>query len=293
MMKRLLVFATICLCMSCKKDKELAPLSNQYIEEFEQYKIKTATNRIKYLELCGLHKIKTGIHKFGKDSTNAFVVDAEASADFIGAFQNENDNVLFVAQEGVDIRASNDSIISKISMERDSLGNSFRLYHNGLSWQIITRDNAPYLRVWDSKNPFVTQFKGYEHFELDPQFIFNAEFNYFDTEKTEEVSSQLGVNASTKFIGRLTFEYQGTTYNLDVGRNGFTMVSDLTTGEESYGGGRYVYVDLPKENGAVVLDFNRLYNPPCSFSKYTTCLYPPRQNNLPFKIEAGETNSRL
>ena len=31
-----------------------------------------------------------------------------------------------------------------------------------------------------------------------------------------------------------------------------------------------------------------LYNPPCAFSKFTTCLFPPSQNQLPIKIEAGE-----
>jgi uncharacterized protein (DUF1684 family) len=38
----------------------------------------------------------------------------------------------------------------------------------------------------------------------------------------------------------------------------------------------------------VTLDFNYLYNPPCAFSDFTTCLYPPRQNNLTFIILAGE-----
>ena len=66
------------------------------------------------------------------------------------------------------------------------------------------------------------------------------------------------------------------------------MVSDKTTGDETYGGGRYIYLDLPETDGLVTLDFNYLYNPPCAFSDFTTCLYPPRQNNLTFIILAGE-----
>ena len=75
------------------------------------------------------------------------------------------------------------------------------------------------------------------------------------------------------------------------------MVSDETSGNETYGGGRYIYLDLPETDGSITLDLNYLYNPPCAFSEFTTCLYPPRQNNLPFKILAGEklnyNNSKL
>ena len=44
--------------------------------------------------------------------------------------------------------------------------------------------------------------------------------------------------------------------------------------------------------GKTVIDFNKLYNPPCAFSEFTTCLYPPRQNHLPFAILAGEKIAR-
>ena len=37
------------------------------------------------------------------------------------------------------------------------------------------------------------------------------------------------------------------------------MVSDATTGDSTYGGGRYVYLDLPESNGTITIDFNRLY----------------------------------
>jgi hypothetical protein len=66
------------------------------------------------------------------------------------------------------------------------------------------------------------------------------------------------------------------------------MVGDLTSGETTYGGGRYIYLDLPERDGPVTLDFNYLFNPPCAYSEFTTCLFPPRQNQLAFKIKAGE-----
>ena len=41
-------------------------------------------------------------------------------------------------------------------------------------------------------------------------------------------------------------------------------------------------------NESFTLDFNKAYNPPCSFSEYTTCPLPPKQNILKTRIEAGE-----
>ena len=98
----------------------------------------------------------------------------------------------------------------------------------------------------------------------------------------------MGVNDVANFIGKVQFQYYGTFYTLDVGEQGWIMVGDATSGNTTYGGGRYMYIDLPETNGKVTLDFNYLYNPPCRYSEYTTCLFPPRQNVLPIAIEAGE-----
>ena len=128
----------------------------------------------------------------------------------------------------------------------------------------------------------------FELYELNPNLIFEGQFTYFEESKSEIVKSEVDGKRKTSFIGKVTFEYNGETHDLDVGENGFTMVSDETTGDETYGGGRYIYLVLPETDGLVTLDFNYLYNPPCAFSEFTTCLYPPRQNVLPFKIIAGE-----
>ena len=46
---------------------------------------------------------------------------------------------------------------------------------------------------------------------------------------------------------------------------------------------------MPKDD-SVVLDFNKAYNPPCAFTAFATCPLPPKQNNLPLAVEAGEMN---
>ena len=67
----------------------------------------------------------------------------------------------------------------------------------------------------------------------------------------------------------------------------FFILTDLTAGEETYGAGRFLYADAPKD-GITIVDFNRAYNPPCAFTPYSTCPMPPPENRLDLRVAAGE-----
>ncbi len=67
------------------------------------------------------------------------------------------------------------------------------------------------------------------------------------------------------------------------------MLRDATAGDTTYRPGRFLYVSTKPEPGKpFVLDLNRVYNPPCAFSEFTTCPLPPKQNILKVRLEAGE-----
>jgi len=69
----------------------------------------------------------------------------------------------------------------------------------------------------------------------------------------------------------------------------FLMFTDLTTGQSTYGGGRYIYIDESDlNNGKIQLDFNKAFNPYCAYSDGYNCPIPPKENDLPFRVEAGE-----
>jgi uncharacterized protein (DUF1684 family) len=70
----------------------------------------------------------------------------------------------------------------------------------------------------------------------------------------------------------------------------FFIFRDETSGHETYGAGRYLYSELPRE-GHVTLDFNKAYSPPCAFTRFATCPLPPRQNRLAVRVEAGEKHT--
>ena len=71
----------------------------------------------------------------------------------------------------------------------------------------------------------------------------------------------------------------------------FLPFKDLTNGESTYGGGRYLdFKQGDIQNGILILDFNKCYNPWCAFSDGYNCPVPPVPNHLEIAIEAGERN---
>jgi len=101
--------------------------------------------------------------------------------------------------------------------------------------------------------------------------------------------------------GRVQFSLNGKSLKLTVFRSKdlmndptykdylFLPFTDLTSGEESYGGGRYIDLEIKDiKNNRLVIDFNKAYNPYCAYSEEYNCPVPPRENDLPVAIRAGE-----
>lgn len=71
----------------------------------------------------------------------------------------------------------------------------------------------------------------------------------------------------------------------------FVPFTDLTTGTETYPGGRYL--DLTRTpTGIYEIDFNLAYNPYCYYNPTYDCPYPPAENRLPLPVRAGEKTDR-
>jgi len=71
----------------------------------------------------------------------------------------------------------------------------------------------------------------------------------------------------------------------------FIPFTDVTTGDETYGSGRYIDIETTDiKNNTVTIDFNKAYNPYCAYSTGYNCPIPPRENYLVVAIKAGEKN---
>jgi len=95
-------------------------------------------------------------------------------------------------------------------------------------------------------------------------------------------------------LGVLRFEFEGRTHELTLfralqGETLFLPFTDRTSGEKTYGAGRYLDPE-PLADGRYRLDFNRAYNPYCAYNATWVCPIPPPENGLDLSIEAGERN---
>jgi uncharacterized protein (DUF1684 family) len=101
----------------------------------------------------------------------------------------------------------------------------------------------------------------------------------------------LGAILDEPMQGFVSFELSGKKHKLLVeelpDHRLFVQFMDLTNGNPTYPSGRYHYTDM-HENGKVFIDFNKSYSPPCAFTDYATCTFPPQENRLHIAIEAGE-----
>ncbi|MEP7163699.1 MAG: DUF1684 domain-containing protein [Ferruginibacter sp.] len=69
----------------------------------------------------------------------------------------------------------------------------------------------------------------------------------------------------------------------------FIPFTDLTSGDKSYGGGKYLdFLMDDIKNNTLLIDFNKAYNPYCAYTTGYNCPIPPAENDLPIAINAGE-----
>jgi uncharacterized protein (DUF1684 family) len=121
----------------------------------------------------------------------------------------------------------------------------------------------------------------------------NARFVPSPPDKRIRIVNILGMEEEAVSPGALEFTQDGREWHLDtvLERPGdqqlFIMFADTTSGQETYGGGRFLDIPLPVAGSAVV-DFNKAYNPPCALNDFATCPLPPPQNRLKLRIDAGE-----
>ena len=161
-----------------------------------------------------------------------------------------------------------------------------------LQFYVIERNAQLYLRVKDRQAPLLESFEGVERWDYDPALRVQARYVLHDEPHTLHVPDVLGGGESLECDGYFEFELQGRTCTLEAtyrGDESWSFIyADETSGDESYGGGRFLYFDPPVGSDRVVLDFNRSYNPPCVFTPYSTCPLPPEGNRLPVAVRGGE-----
>jgi uncharacterized protein (DUF1684 family) len=243
-----------------------------------------------WLSLAGLHWLPEGESSIGSQPMGDVVLPASAPAR-VGTVSRDGDRVAIELAPGVDATHDGEPFRRLELTTDDGEGEPTVVELGTLSFHVIRRGERIGLRVKDSEAPSRTAFTGIEGFRVDPRWRLDARFEPYDPPRQIEVEDYSGGTQESTVPGAVVFEVDGRSHRLDAidaGDQLFLIFADRTSGETTYGGGRYLYADKPGADGRVVVDFNKAYNPPCVFTPYATCPLPPRQNRLDLAVEAGE-----
>lgn len=243
-----------------------------------------------WLTLVGLYWLKPGENRFGSDPGNPVILPKGKSPAVAGTLVRAGDAVTVRVQPGVKLTADGKPVTASLALTTDAKGKPMILELGSLSFYTIQRGDRIGVRIKDKESPVRAAFKGVDTFTPDPKWRVVAHFVPY-TDKKIPITNVLGQVSNDPSPGAVVFDWQGKTYRLDAlgdPKEGLSLIfGDTTNGKLTYGAGRFLDTDPPKD-GRVVVDFNTAYNPPCAFTVFATCPLPPTQNKLAIAVEAGE-----
>jgi uncharacterized protein len=243
-----------------------------------------------WLTLVGLHWLREGRNPFGSDPENRVTLPQGKAPEMAGAFVVEEGRVRVEVAAGVPVTHEGQPVRS-LELQNDMQGDPTILALGSLQFYVIERSGRLGVRVKDSESKTRQNFAGLDYYSIDGNWRIEARYEPYDGPRTLEVPNFLGAPTQETSPGALVFAVGGTTYHMDAlpDEPSYILVfADSTNGSETYGGGRFLRLELPAEAGPVTLDFNKAYNPPCVFTPYATCPLPPAQNKLNVAVQAGE-----
>lgn len=152
------------------------------------------------------------------------------------------------------------------------------------------------------KSPLTKQdrlaFRGLDFYTPNAKYFVIAQFKRTKNEKPFQMKTSTDRLPTYVKYGELTFELEGKTFQLNVYQNVelvqkkeftdylFLPFSDLTSGNETYIGGRYIDLKIPGGD-TIAIDFNQAYNPYCAYNHKYSCPIVPLENDLDVEIKAG------
>ena len=142
------------------------------------------------------------------------------------------------------------------------------------------------------------QFQGLDFYPIDLKYRVVAKLVLTPNEKPFKMKTTTDRLPEYIKYAEAHFSIDGENFKLNIYRGTsepedpeykdylFIPFTDYTSGDGSYGGGRYVDAYIP-EGDELVIDFNKAYNPYCAYNKKYSCPIPPKENDLHIRIEAG------
>lgn len=254
-----------------------------------------------WLSLVGLEWLRPGDTSVGSAPDNKVKLSAAHPA-HLGIFHLEKNVVtLLPPKDGFPAGMTVGGAPAKqqvLQTDADNDQSNPHLLIGTLNLYAIRREDRFALRIKDAHSPSLQQFHGLKWYAPDAGFRVTAKWTPYSPAKTVKLATLVGTSYPAPVPGVAEFVLQGKTYRLEPvledpkATDLFFILRDTTSATTTYGACRFLYTAFPSNGldkpGELVLDFNRLQNPPCAYTPYATCPLPPPGNRLPVALAAGE-----
>jgi len=269
-----------------------SPDEKSQFAEWRAKRLASLTSETGWLTPIALYWLKEGENGFGRAPSQAFSIEDAVLAPDTGVFVLRDGRVRYIAHASRAMTYQGQPVTS-LELVSDANENPTELVAGSLHFMLIDRAGHLGIRVRDSVNPSRLDFKGLQYFPYRTDWHMQAHFERYVPERHIPIVNILGMTQDMTSPGAIVFEREGRSWRLDTileapgDQQLFVMFSDATSGKQTYGAGRFLYVGLPKED-RIDVDFNEAFNPPCAFTNFATCPLPPQQNQLELAVDAGE-----
>lgn len=272
--------------MTTKKDRE-------YEEKVLAWRADRYNSLVRengWLALAGLYWLNEGRNLVGSNRL-CEVILPERAPTFIGVVELKGKIARLTVAEGVRMKVNGRLVEKAVLKSSKEPKPSFITWNETLRMVVHEHAGKFAIRIWDNERTERFTLPPLKWFPINKHFRIPARYKRYKEPQLMAHPDTLGEMVEASMDGYVTFRFEGRTYKLDVSETKdhtlYVKFRDQTSNRETYPPSRYYYTE-PVKNGRVTLDFNYAYNPPCAFTAYATCIFAPPQNNLPFRVEAGE-----
>ncbi len=250
-----------------------------------------------WLTLTGLYWLEPGPNTVGSSPDAAVLLPEGVAPGHVGVLDLSEDGLVTLKPSPAGELTVNGDPAEERELASDATGAPDVLRAGHVLFYLIARGDRIGVRVKDPEAPARHNFEGLDHFPVDPAFRITATLDPYPKPKEVAIPTVIGEPSMMLAPGLLRFDIDGEAVSLEPyisapdDRNLFLVFRDATSGDTTYGAGRFLDAELVSGSNQVVLDFNLATNPPCAFTAFATCPLPTPENTLFVAIEAGEMYS--
>ncbi len=270
---------------------------NQWREQREQRLVAEES----WTSLVGLHWLDAEqVRTIGSAGDNDIVIANLPPR--LGRIRRQADGWLFTPTADIEVMVADTPRSEAFVLTSDAVASAAgqtapRVRHGPVSFTVIDRGERSALRVWDRTAPARLDFAGLDWFAWDPDWRLDGRWEPHVPARTIEIVDVTGFTQALRNPGTVHLRHGDRELRLEAlqGQDGedlFLIFADRSNRSTTYGAGRYLNTPPPDPEGAVVVDFNYAYSPPCAFSAHATCPLPPPENRLDVTVAAGEKRYR-